>query len=122
MPRLLLRLRGVPPDEADEIRELLRSNSIDFYETSAGNWGISMPAMWLRDGSQQQRAVELLQAYQQERTQRLQNEYAQRKARGEQRTLYDIFREDPLRMILYLAAVAAILYISLVPFFELGEP
>lgn len=122
MPRLLLRLRGVPPDEADEIRELLQSNSIDFYETSAGNWGISMPAMWLRDSSQLQRALALLQAYQHERTQRMQNEYAQLKARGEQRTLFDIFREDPLRMILYLAAVAAIIYISLVPFFELSDP
>jgi hypothetical protein len=122
MPCLLLRLRGVPPDEADEIRELLRRNSIDFYETSAGNWGISMPAMWLRDSSRLQHAQDLLQAYQQQRTQRMRNAYAQRKARGEQHTLLDVFREDPLRMILYLAAVAAIIYISLAPFFELGAP
>ena len=48
MALLLFRLRNVPDDEADEVRHLLNENSIEFYETSAGNWGISMPAIWLR--------------------------------------------------------------------------
>ena len=43
MSKLLFRLRNVPDDEADEVRELLTQHSIEFYETGAGNWGISMP-------------------------------------------------------------------------------
>ncbi|MEA3303826.1 MAG: DUF6164 family protein [Pseudomonadota bacterium] len=121
MSVILFRLRGVPDDEADEIRELLKTHEIDFYETSAGNWGISMPAIWLRDNSRKKLAKQLIEAYQEERTSRMKSEYASLKERGEDRTLFDIFREDPLRMLLYVAAVAAILYFSVAPFLELGS-
>ena len=47
MSLLLFSLRGVPEDEAEEVRELLTSNRIEFYETSAGLWGTSTPALWL---------------------------------------------------------------------------
>ncbi len=120
MSVILFRLRGVPDDETDEIRELLRKNEIDFYETSAGNWGISMPAIWLRDNSRLEQAKHLIEVYQEERTSRMKGEYARLKELGENRTLFDIFREDPLRMLLYVAAVAAILYFSVMPFLDLG--
>ncbi len=120
MSLILFRLRGVPHDEADEIRELLRSNEIDFYETSAGNWGISMPAIWLRDNSRLEQAKDLIEVYQEERTSRMKGEYARLKEQGENRTLFDIFRDDPLRMLLYVAVVAAILYFSVMPFLDLG--
>jgi len=32
MPILLFSLRGVPDDEADEVRELLTEQNIDFYD------------------------------------------------------------------------------------------
>ena len=67
MTVLLFALRGVPDDEADEVRELLTEQEIDYYETSAGNWGISMPALWLRDRGQLQEARELLANYQRQR-------------------------------------------------------
>lgn len=51
MSKLLFKLRGVPDDEADEIRALLAEKQIEYYETSAGNWGISLPALWLQDDS-----------------------------------------------------------------------
>ena len=121
MSRILFRLRGVPDDEADEIRELLKRHEIDFYETSAGNWGISMPAIWLHDNHQLKQAKQILEVYQEERCSRVQSEYACRKERGENRNLFDIFREDPLRMLLYVAAVVAIIYFSVMPFLEMGE-
>ena len=121
MSVILFRLRGVPDDEADEIRELLESNEIDFYETSAGNWGISMPAIWLRDNNQKKQAKQLLETYQEERSRRVQGDYARQKERGENRNLFDIFREDPLRMLLYVAAVVAIIYFSVMPFLEMGD-
>lgn len=120
MSVILFRLRGVPDDEVDEIRELLRSSAIDFYETGAGNWGISMPAIWLRDNRQLEQAKQLLDHYQEQRTIRMKGEYARLKERGEHRTLLDIFRENPLRVILYVTAVVAILYFSVMPFLDLG--
>jgi len=120
MSLILFKLRGVPQDEADEIRELLRENRIDFYETSAGNWGISMPAIWLRNNNQLEQAKDIIEVYQEHRTSRMKSEYARLKERGESRTLLDIFTEDPLRMLLYVAAVAAIIYFSVMPFVDLG--
>ena len=67
MPVPVFRLRNVPDDEAEEIRNLLKHNHIDFYETPAGNWGISMPAIWLNDDDQLERAKELIKEYQQHR-------------------------------------------------------
>jgi hypothetical protein len=45
----------VPDDEAHEIRELLIDNDIDFYETSVGVFGISMPGLWLKNEEQLQK-------------------------------------------------------------------
>ena len=42
MPLQLFNLRGVPEDEAEDIRQLLDEHEIEFYETSAGNWGVSL--------------------------------------------------------------------------------
>jgi len=51
----LFKLKGVPEDEAEDIRNLLTNHYIDHYETPAGNWGISMPAIWLNKESLQRR-------------------------------------------------------------------
>ena len=67
MPILLFNLNGVPDDEAEEIRALLNSNGIDFYETPAGNWAASVPALWLNDESQRSQATLLIDQYQRER-------------------------------------------------------
>ena len=42
MSKLLFRLRNVPDDEAEEVRQLLEEHGIETYETDAGNWGISL--------------------------------------------------------------------------------
>jgi hypothetical protein len=64
MAVIIFRLKDVPEDEADEVRELLRANHLDFYETSAGKWGISIAAIWLKDDSQKERARALIDDYQ----------------------------------------------------------
>jgi len=38
MAELLLKLRNVPVDEADEVRHLLHSHGIDFYEPRKSSW------------------------------------------------------------------------------------
>ena len=52
MSKLLFKLRNVPEDEADDVRNLLTTHQIDFYETSAGNWGISLSAIWITHDEQ----------------------------------------------------------------------
>lgn len=119
MPVPLFRLRNVPDEEAEEIRLLLTENDIDFYETPAGNWGISMPSIWLDDETQLARAKALIESYQEERTVRKRLEYEQLKQEGKQRTIIDVAREQPLLLIFYLTIVVLILYVSTKPFLDL---
>ena len=110
MPELLFKLRNVPEDEAEEVRQLLTAHQIDFYETSAGNWGVSMPALWLRTDHQLHSAKRLLEDYQQERVKRVRAEHQQQKEAGTQRTLWDEFQENPIRLIFYTAISLALIY------------
>ncbi len=118
MATLLFRLRHVPDDEADEVRALLEENGIDYYETSPGNWGISMPALWVRDDAQHAQALALLMDYQQERTRRMREEYLEQCQRGEARTLLDSLRRQPGKFVFYTGLSAAILYLSVSSFFS----
>jgi hypothetical protein len=117
----LFAMNGVPDDEAEEIRELLASNGVDFYETSAGNWGISVAAIWLRDESQHQQARSLIEEYQRERLTRVREEYAHMRREGKHRTVIDVIRENPVRFIVYLAVIAAVAYLSTKPFMDIGK-
>ena len=47
MATLLLNLRHVPEDEADDVRALLDANGIAWYETQPSRWGISGGGIWL---------------------------------------------------------------------------
>ena len=121
MPILLFNLKGVPDDEAEEIRALLNSNGIDYYETPAGNWAASVPALWLNDESQRPLARLLIDQYQRERLIRVRAEYAQLKNEGKHRTILNLIREDPIRFVVYLAAIAAVVYFSTKPFMDIGK-
>jgi len=79
---LLFRLRNVPEDEADDVRDLLTRHSIAFYETSAGNWGVSLPAIWLHLDEDYPQARQLLDNYQRERSARMREQYLADKAAG----------------------------------------
>ena len=117
----LMDLRGVLDDEAEELRALLMENKIDYYETPAGNWGISMPAFWLNDESQLKKATLLIENYQRERFVRVRHEYEQRKREGKNRTIIDELKKNPVRVIVYLAIVAVIIYFSTRPFVDFGN-
>lgn len=120
MAVLLFHMRGVPDDEAGEVRALLTSNGIDYYETSAGTWGLATPAIWLRDDAQLERARSLIDAYQAERsrTQRERSAYLRRT--GQHDTVVGMIKRHPLRAAACLAAIAVVLYLSLWPFLSLG--
>lgn len=121
MAILLFKLRGVPEDEAADIRALLIEHRIAFYETSAGNWGISLPAIWLRDDRQLAEARELIDDYQRRRQHAARQDYARAKQEDRQRTLLRVLQEEPLRAVIYLIIIAIIIYLSTVPFINFGD-
>jgi len=121
MAVLLFKLNGVPEDEAEDIRALLNENSIDYYETDQGNWGISLAAIWLRDETQRERATALIDSYQDERYKRARAEYEAKKQAGELETLLGRAMRQPIRFLLYLLAILAILYLSIIPFIKLAD-
>lgn len=120
MAILLFSLRGVPEDEAFEVRELLHTHTIDFYETSAGNWGISMPALWLRNDAQFIQAQQLLNEYQQQRQITQRQLYLQRKQAGTHKSLVEVIKEKPLLVSTYCLAMFLTLYVSIKLLFEFG--
>jgi hypothetical protein len=99
---------------------LLRSNGIDYYETSAGNWGISMPALWLIKDEDLFKARRLLEEYQHQRLITQREKYLQLKKTGVNISLISSIKERPLRFIVYLAAILFILYVSIKMVFEFG--
>jgi len=113
MATLLFKLKGVPDDEADEVRALLTKHQIDFYETPSSIWGVSMEAIWLKDDSHLEQAKALLADYQQQRLQ-------QAREQQQRQSLWDKFRDDPLQFIIFMALIALILYFSIKPFLSLG--
>jgi Family of unknown function (DUF6164) len=120
MSALLFSLRNVPDDEAQEIRQLLASNEVEFYETPAGKWGVSAPAIWLQDKNELQRAKSLIEAYQKERFVRHRQEFESLKRQGKHKTIVDAIAENPLRFVFYLAVIVIVLYLSIMPFLRLG--
>lgn len=111
MPKLLMNLRNVPDDEADEVRALLAEHGVDHYETKPSIWGISHGGIWLQDDSTHPRAKQLLDAYQRERQQRARAELAQAEREGTAPTLATEIARQPARTL--LALLAALLLIVL---------
>ena len=113
MAKLLFRMRDVPDDEAEEVRELLRQNGIPFFETFAGNWGISMPGLWLVNEQQFDEARALLDEYQEARSTRVKSQYLWQREQDEIRTFWESFRAEPVRFSVYLCLAALVLFLSL---------
>lgn len=121
MPELLFRLRGVPEDEAEDVRSLLDKHGIRYYETDEGNWKIAVPAIWLPDQAQLTEARELIKRYQEERLSRARREHQEQVAAGTAPSLWGRIRESPVRFLVYLTAIAAVLYLTVMPFVGLGD-
>lgn len=117
----LMNLRNVPIDELADIFELLDSHGIGYYETSAGTFGISLAALWLRDEAQLDEANRLLNDYAERRLRTARAEFDSLRNAGRRRTFVDIARENPLRYIVYIALVIALFYFSIVPYLQAME-
>lgn len=119
MSKLVFKLRNVPDDEAEAVRQLLVENDIPFFETFAGSWGISLPALWLQQETDFERARQLIDEYQRQRQLQMRSEYDLKVQRGEQRTLWHSFVEAPLQFIVYVGLAALVAYFSIRMFLAL---
>ncbi len=116
--KMLVNLRGVPDDEQEEIRALLAEQDIDFYETDAGRWGIGQPGLWLRNPDQGEAARHLLAGYWEERSRRARDDREALKRAGKLPGIRDAFWRAPLRFLVAVGVIGAVLYISVRPFLD----
>ncbi len=111
----LFLLKDVPEDEANAIRDLLDAESIEYYETSAGNWGVSMAAIWLNDESRFTEARAIIDQYQLQRQTEF-RQMSQQKNAGFIRLLVRDVMHNPLRFLFFTGVSVTILYLSISPF------
>lgn len=119
MAKQLFKLRNVPDDEANDVRDLLAEHQFDTYETTAGFWGTAVPAIWLKDKSQFEQARSLIDSYQKKRTTAARSNYEQQCKEGTARSTTDIIKENPLKYGLYILGILVVLYICFVPLLSL---
>ena len=117
----LISTRGMPNDELEEICALLGQHNIAYTVTPPGNWLISAGNILLTDDQQLSRARELMHSYQQQRAEQQRKNYAERCSRGEQENIVRRITRAPLLFIGYLVIIIFILYLSIKPFFDLGN-
>ncbi|MEJ5207615.1 DUF6164 family protein [Denitratimonas sp. CY0512] len=116
MSRLLMNLRHAPEDEVEEVRALLREHGIDFYETQAGRWRISLAGIWVEE-QDYEAARRQFDAYQRERQVRVRAELARQRESGEAPGVIDSLRANPLGFGLALVVIIGIVVLMAWPYF-----
>jgi len=120
MSALLFKLRNVPDDEAEDIRALMQEHRIDIYETSAGNWGISMPAIWVNDAANLPEAKQLLAHYQQERASKARETYNEDRRSGRAPGFIQKIVERPFSVAGIILFCLFVIYVMTSPFIRLA--
>jgi len=115
MSKLLLNLRDVPDDEADDVRSFLDSGGIGYYETPPNWWGISGGSIWIRDDRDAAEAKRLMAVYQRERQNRAREARAEAERNGTAETFGNVLRTQPLRVALTLIAITLLLGLTILP-------
>ena len=115
MAKLLLNLRNVPDDEADEVRAMLDAHRIAFYETPPSGWGLFAGGIFVTRDADIVEAKRLMADYQQQRSARVRAEYAAAKRDGTAETFRTVLREEPLRVLLTFLAIVFLLGLVALP-------
>lgn len=115
MAKMLLNLRHVPDDEADEVRAFLDANRIAWYETRPGLFGVSLGAIWIRDNEDHDQAKRLMATYQEGRQakMRAQNEAARRDGSAE--TFASMLRDRPGWVLVRVLGIILLLLLLALP-------
>lgn len=115
MSRLLLNLRNVPDDEADDVRAMLDEKRIAFYETTPSPWCVSAGGIWVTEDADFADAKRAFDDYEQQRSIRVRAEYAAAKRAGTAETFVNVLREDPLRVVMILLGILIVLGLVALP-------
>lgn len=115
MAKLLLNMRHVPDDEADDVCAFLDANRIEYYQTPPSVFGISAGGIWLRNDGDLPQAKRLMADYQRGRQSRARAEVAQAKADGTVETFADVFRREPMQVVARLLAIVFLLSLLALP-------
>ena len=116
MSKLLLNLRMVLEDEADDVRALLDAHRIEDYETQPSRWGISYGGIWITHDQDVVQARALMADYQAQRRTRARAERATAVRDGTADTFAGVLRREPARVVLTILAILALLgLVALVP-------
>lgn len=111
--KLLLYLRDVPDDEANDVRGFLATGGIRFYETPPSRWGTS-GGIWIDDADVAE-AKRLMAEYQQKRQACARAERAEAERAGTAETFVDVLRSEPLRVALTVMGIVLLLGLMAVP-------
>jgi len=121
MSVLIFKLRHVPDDEASDVRALLDEHRIEYFETTAGNWGIAMPGLWTQDADAEE-ARWLIDEYQQQRSIEQRNRHIEAIQAGHKLTVFTRIKQRPFAILGILLFCAFLLYALLAPFIRLALP
>ena len=116
MAKLLLNLRNVPDDEADEVRALLTERGVDFYETPPSFWGVSAGGIWLPGPDQWAEAQALLAGYQAERGERMRAEREAALREGRAPGTWAGIRANPRQALGAILGILLMLAVATLPF------
>lgn len=115
MSKLLLNLRHVPEDEADDVRAMLDAGGIAYYETTPSLWGISAGGIFVTEDAAIDRARRLMAEYQAGRRARARAEHAAAVEDGTADTFWTVLQAEPGRVALTLLAIAFLLGLVALP-------
>ena len=115
MSKLLLNLRNVPEEEADDVRALLDTHGIAYYETRPSMWGISAGGIFVTEDDAIVEAKRLIAAYQEQRGTRARAEYAAAVRDGTAETFWTALRAEPGRVVLTLLGILFLLGLVALP-------
>ena len=115
MSKLLLNLRNVPDDEADDVRAMLDAHRIAFYETPPSLWGISAGGIFVTDNEDIAQAKRLMADYQQQRQARVRAEHAAAVRDGTAPSFWTVLRTEPVRVVLTVLAILFLLGLVALP-------
>lgn len=118
MSKIVFRLKDVPEEEADGVRELLTDKDIEYFETDAGRWGISIGALWVKDNDDFDVARELIEEFQLQYRKDVQHQFEKDKQEGKVFGFWQRFSQYPLQVLAYLILILIVLAFTLLPMLQ----
>jgi len=115
MAKMLLNLRHVPEDEADEVRAFLDANRIAWYETKPGLFGISLGAIWVKHDQDIAQAKELMADYQVGRQAKMRAEHEAARRDGTAETFGSLLRDRPGWVLIRVVGIILLLALTALP-------